>query len=66
MTLLLTVAALAQQAAKVSEQEAFNRHAIGAWMSLKSNQDGSLDLHIQKDSPGKAKEANWLGASSGA
>ncbi len=29
---------------------------------MKKNPDGSLTIHIQKDSPGKAKESNWLPA----
>ncbi len=30
--------------------------------SMKRNEDGSLTLYIQKDSPGADKEANWLPA----
>ncbi|MDP3017432.1 MAG: DUF1214 domain-containing protein, partial [Deltaproteobacteria bacterium] len=30
--------------------------------NLKKNPDGSLTLYVQKDSPGKAKEVNWLPA----
>jgi len=32
---------------------------------LKKNSDGSLTLYIQKDSPGPAKESNWLSAPDG-
>lgn len=40
-----------------------NRYAISSWMPLKKNPDGSLDIYVQHDSPGKAKESNWLPAS---
>ena len=39
-----------------------NRYSISARQNLKSNADGSVDLYIQKDSPGKDKESNWLPA----
>ena len=42
-----------------------NRYSISARESLKENPDGSTDLYIQKDSPGKDKESNWLPAPSG-
>ena len=44
-----------------------NRYLINSPMlpSLKKNPDGSLTLYIQKDSPGKAKESNWLPAPNG-
>lgn len=42
-----------------------NRYSISARQNLKSNPDGSTDLYLQKDSPGKDKESNWLPAPSG-
>ena len=42
-----------------------NRYSISARQNLKSNPDGSTDLHIQKDSPGKDRESNWLPAPAG-
>ncbi len=44
-----------------------NRYLINSPMlpRIKFNPDGSLTLYIQKDSPGKDKESNWLPAPDG-
>jgi len=42
-----------------------NRYALSSWMPLKKNADGSIDLFVQHESPGKDKEGNWLPAAEG-
>jgi hypothetical protein len=48
-------------------ENSINRYLINSPMlpDLKKNPDGSLTLYIQKDSPGKDKESNWLPAPDG-
>ena len=50
-----------------NEKQAFaanpiDRYAIGDRDKLAFNPDGSLDIYIQRESPGKDKESNWLPA----
>jgi hypothetical protein len=42
-----------------------NRYSISPRQDLKTNPDGSTDLYIQHEPPGKDKESNWLPAPSG-
>ncbi|WP_276131841.1 DUF1254 domain-containing protein [Polluticoccus soli] len=42
-----------------------SRFAIGDRNPLKKNADGSVDIYIQKDDPGKDKQNNWLPAPNG-
>ena len=42
-----------------------NRYTLSQRNSLKYNKDGSVDLYLQNESPGKAKEPNWLPAPKG-
>jgi hypothetical protein len=39
-----------------------NRYNVSQRNKLKANADGSVDLYIQHESPGKDKESNWLPA----
>ena len=39
-----------------------NRYTLSQRNALKANPDGTVDLYIQHESPGKDKESNWLPA----
>jgi len=39
-----------------------NRYTVSGRNKFKANADGSVDLYIQNESPGKDKESNWLPA----
>ncbi len=44
----------------------FKRYSIGSTTDgLKYNKDGSIDIYIQNENPGKDKESNWLPAPKG-
>lgn len=42
-----------------------DKYTVSPRNDLKFNDDGSLDIYIQNESPGKDKEANWLPAPKG-
>ena len=39
-----------------------NRFSVGSRNPVKYNKDGSVDIYIQKDNPGKDRQSNWLPA----
>lgn len=39
-----------------------NRYTVSSRSKFATNADGSVDIYLQAESPGKAKEANWLPA----
>jgi hypothetical protein len=42
-----------------------NRYTLSSRSDFKYNEDGSLDLYIQNDSPGEDKQSNWLPSPAG-
>jgi hypothetical protein len=41
-------------------KNSIKRFSIGSKDNLKFNKDGSVDIYIQKDNPGRDKQSNWL------
>jgi hypothetical protein len=47
-------------------ENALGRYALGdRSRQLRYEADGSLEIYVQHDSPGKDKESNWLPAAKG-
>ena len=42
-----------------------NRQNISSRNKFKASPDGSVDIYVQNESPGKDKESNWLPAPKG-
>ncbi|MFD8011100.1 DUF1254 domain-containing protein [Streptomyces sp. NPDC058955] len=42
-----------------------DRYAIGDRSGMRTNPDGSLDIHVQQENPGPDREGNWLPAPAG-
>jgi hypothetical protein len=42
-----------------------NRYSLSSRDKFQHNQDGSVDLYIQKKSPGGGEQSNWLPATDG-
>ena len=48
-----------------SRCQPINRYSLGDRSGMKADEDGSLTIYLQKDSPGADKESNWLPAPEG-
>jgi hypothetical protein len=57
---LLTRDEARRVAAGFQVANSLNRFAVSSWMPFKYDDDGSLVLYFQNESPGADMEANWL------
>lgn len=37
-----------------------SRHALSSWMPMQRDHEGTIEIYLQRESPGKEREANWL------